>query len=305
MPFKIAEARKNLQAFDLKSLFIEEMGWDNPGSDLVIRFNGQNIKLKAIAQKRGFGVFAVPPVDGKMPDYATRRKVETEVRKSVHEHILIFTDSNGHAQKWQWVRREPNKPTTAREFEFAKGQSGDPLLHRLEKMFFSMDEEGKVDGITYAANRVRSAFDVEKVTKKFYERFKDEHNAFMKFLKGIPDEHFQRWYVSVTLNRLMFVYFIQSKNFLDNDLKYLKNHLEASKQKGRDLFYTDFLCPLFFEGFAKKERTAKVKKMFGNIPYLNGGIFEQHQIEELYGEKIQIPDKAFDQLFEFFFTQPE
>src|SRR3990172_8816220 len=139
MPFKIAEARKNLQAFDLKKLFIEEMGWDNPGSDLVIRFNGQNIKLKAIAQKRGFGVFAVPPVDGKMPDYATRRKVETEVRKSVHEHILIFTDSNGHAQKWQWVRREPNKPTTAREFEFSKGQSGDPLLLRLEKMFFSMD----------------------------------------------------------------------------------------------------------------------------------------------------------------------
>ena len=57
MPFKIAEARKNLQSFDLKKLFIEEMGWDNPGSDLVIRFNGQNIKLKAIAQKRGFGVF--------------------------------------------------------------------------------------------------------------------------------------------------------------------------------------------------------------------------------------------------------
>jgi len=300
MPFKIAEARKNLQAFDLKKLFIEEMGWDNPGSDLVIPFNRQNLKLKAIAQKRGFGVFVVPPVDGKMPDYATRRKVETEVRKSVHEHILIFTDSNGHAQKWQWVRREPNKPTTAREFEFAKGQSGDPLLHRLEKMFFSMDEEGQVDGITYAANRVRSAFDVEKVTKKFYERFKDEHTAFLKFLKGIPDEHFQRWYVSVTLNRLMFVYFIQSKNFLDNDLKYLKNHLETSKQKGKDLFYTDFLCPLFFEGFAKKERTAKVKKLFGNIPYLNGGIFEQHQIEELYGEKIQIPDKAFDQLFEFF-----
>lgn len=98
MPFKIAEARKNLQAFDLKKLFIEEMGWDNPGSDLVIPFSGQNIKLKAIAQKRGFGVFVVPPVDGKMPDYAARRKVEIEVRKSVHEHILIFTDSNGHAQ---------------------------------------------------------------------------------------------------------------------------------------------------------------------------------------------------------------
>ncbi|HJZ10922.1 MAG TPA: SAM-dependent methyltransferase, partial [Acidobacteriota bacterium] len=66
------------------------------------------------------------------------------------------------------------------------------------------------------------------------------------------------------------------------------------------MYYTDFLCPLFFEGLAKKKRDAKMMKLLGRIPYLNGGIFEQHQIEELYGKKIQIADKAFEQLFEFF-----
>ena len=41
--------------------------------------------------------------------------------------------------------------------------------------------------------------------------------AFLKFLNGIPDEEMQRWYVSVMLNRLMFIYFIQKKGFLDNN----------------------------------------------------------------------------------------
>jgi tRNA1(Val) A37 N6-methylase TrmN6 len=98
----------------------------------------------------------------------------------------------------------------------------------------------------------------------------------------------------------MFIYFIQKKQFLNNDPDYLRHHLEESKQKGKDKFYTDFLCPLFFEGFAKKKRSTEIRKLLGNVPYLNGGIFEQHQIEELHGEKIQIPDKAFEQLFDFF-----
>jgi tRNA1(Val) A37 N6-methylase TrmN6 len=57
---------------------------------------------------------------------------------------------------------------------------------------------------------------------------------------------------------------------------------------------------LFFEGFAKKKHSAEIRKLLGNVPYLNGGIFERHQIEELHGERIQIPDKAFEQLFDFF-----
>ncbi len=300
MPFRVAEARKELQAFDLKKLFIEQMGWDNPGADITVRFNGQSLKLKAIAQKRGLGAFVVPPIEEKIPDYASRRKIEVEVRKIIQEHVLIFTNADGSTLRWQWVHREPNKPTTAREYEYSKGRRGDALLQRLEKMYFSLEDEERMSGITDATTRVRSAFDVERVTRRFYDRFKEEHADFLKFIKGIPDKEMQRWYVSVTLNRLMFVYFIQSKHFLNDDPKYLKNHLEASKELGKDLFYSDFLCPLFFEGFAKKERTAKVKRLFGNIPYLNGGIFERHEIEEQYGEKIQIPDKAFEQLFEFF-----
>ncbi len=79
------------------------------------------------------------------------------------------------------------------------------------------------------------------------------------------------------LNRLMFVYFIQKKGFLDNDHDYLRHKLVESQNTARDGFYISLLCPLFFEGFAKKEdeRSTKISDLLGKIPYLNGGIFSE------------------------------
>ena len=41
-------------------------------------------------------------------------------------------------------------------------------------------------------------------------------------------------------------------------------------------------------------------RLLGQVPYLNGGIFQRHQIEELHGETIQITDAVFEGLFNFF-----
>ncbi len=68
-------------------------------------------------------------------------------------------------------------------------------------------------------SRVRAAFNVERATKKFYDLFKKDRDAFEKFIQGIPDVDMSKWYVSVMLNRLMFIYFIQRKGFLDGDTK--------------------------------------------------------------------------------------
>jgi len=38
----------------------------------------------------------------------------------------------------------------------------------------------------------------------------------------------------------------------------------------------------------------------GRFPYLNGGMFERHDIEKRYGDDIQIPDKAFERIFDYF-----
>ena len=301
MNINVERLRKQLHAFDFRKLFINELGWDRANTDITVQVDGQDYCLQAVAQKRGLMVFHCPTPAGKtLPDYATRRKIDAKARKTFHEHLIIFTDPANTQQKWQWVRREPGKPSAGREIGFGVGQSGEALIQRLQTLAFSLEEE---EGLTIVdvTSRVRAGFDLERVTKRFYDRFKTEHTAFLKFLQGIPDEDMQRWYVSVTLNRLMFVYFIQWKGFLDGDQHYLRNRLERTRQQlGEDRFYRDFLCPLFFEGFAKKERTPQARALLGNVPYLNGGIFQRHQLEERFGQAIQIPDAAFTRLFDFF-----
>jgi hypothetical protein len=150
--------------------------------------------------------------------------------------------------------------------------------------------------------RMRAAFGLERVARRFYERLRSERDAFMLFVQGIPADRLRRWYVSVTLNRLMCVYFIQKKKFLDGDPDYLRTKLAQSQQRGADCYYREFLCPLFFEGLAMREaeRCPEIKRLLGCVPYLSGGIFACHPLEERYRQSIQIADVAFEQLFAFF-----
>ena len=307
MPIDRDRTHQLLRDFEFETLWIEELGWDRHRGEVrtEIRERGADESeylLTAIAEKRGMAVFQCSArTDEGIPDYAIRRKIQREVAKSVYEHLIIYTDAEQTTQIWQWVKREPGKPLACREHRYHRGQSGEALIQKLETIAFSLEEE---DDLTLldVTGRVRAAFDVERVTKRFYERFTTEHARFLKFLKGIPDQEMERWYASVMLNRLMFIYFIQKKGFLNNDTDYLRTKLIESKVNGNDRYYTNFLCPLFFEGFAKpeSERNREMGRLLGKVPYLNGGIFQRHQIEELHGERIQIPDIAFEKLFDFF-----
>ena len=298
--------RQLLKDFEFESLLVD-LGWDRYSEEVrtEIRETGvdeSEYLLTAIAEKRGMAVFLCSArIDGTIPDYATRRKIQREAAKSVLEHLIIYTDAEQTTQIWQWVKREPGKPLACREHRYDRGQSGESLIQKLETIAFSFNEEENITLID-VRGRVRAAFDVERVTKRFYDHFKREHKQFLNFLEGIPDQKMETWYASVMLNRLMFIYFIQKKDFLNGDPDYLRTKLEESQRKGNDRYYTDFLCPLFFEGFAKpkSERSREMKRLLGEVPYLNGGIFQRHQIEELHGERIQIADVAFERLFNFF-----
>jgi len=302
MELDSSHIRRYLRAFDFKTLFVEELGWDRHDTHLDVHVDGQTFTLTATAEKRGMVAFTCVTLgDGRIPDYSIRRKIERHASKSVHEHLIIYTDTDKTTQIWQWVKRELGKPTACREHTYHRNQPGDALIQKLQSIAFSLEEEERLT-IVDVTKGARTAFDVERVTKRFYDRFKTELALFLKFLKGIPDEDMQSWYASVILNRLMFIYFIQKKGFLDNNTNYLRNKLAQSKNRGKDLFYSGFLCPLFFEGFAKKEseRSAEANQLLGKVPYLNGGIFQRHQIEELHGKNIQIVDAAFEKLFDFF-----
>ena len=85
-------------------------------------------------------------------------------------------------------------------------------------------------------SRVRAALDVERVTKRFYERFRKELEDFGKFIEGITAQGDRDWYASLMLNRMMFVYFVQKQGFLDEDIDYLRNRLKIVQEQGAGRF---------------------------------------------------------------------
>lgn len=325
MSVNLGKARILLQAFDFRALFIDELGWNKPALDRAER-EGRNMfppapelagaetwnqggvdyTRKEIASLAGGGVviFEVTAADGSIPDKKALAAIHAEISKLHHENLLIFIDSQRSQSVWYWVKRDGPKKHP-RDHIYIKGQPGDLFLGKLASMFVDiseLDERGNLP-VTEVAQRLKKALDVERVTKKFYNEFQLQHIEFLALIKGIDDDRQLRWYASILLNRLMFIYFLQRKGFLDNgNQDYLQNKLgECQKAHGKDNYYGVFLKALFFEGFAKPEegRTPEARKILGKIKYLNGGLFLPHKIET-DNPDIKVPDKAFENLFKLF-----
>jgi hypothetical protein len=299
MALNRTRAQKYLDKFDFESLFIEELGWDTVDRVVLpLEVDGEPFEVAAIAQKRGFTVYQC--ITAELPARPVRVKLDRELDSK--SHLLVFGDEAQREQVWMWVRREPGKPLAPRFAQYQVGQSAERLLQKLDDLAIDFAEEDSLT-LVDVATRVKKAFDVEKVTKAFFTRFEKEHDQFLKFIDGIQSEFDRTWYASLMLNRLMFVYFIQKKGFLDGDREYLQNRLNRCKAELGDgefySFYREFLLKLFHEGLGKPGRDQALQALIGQVPYLNGGLFEVHQLEEKY-DAIQVPDEAFEKVFEFF-----
>jgi hypothetical protein len=293
-----------IRNFDFRELF-NELGWNNDRTEVPISIDNTTYQMQAVAEKRGFKIIVCnPQSNGIIPDYITRKKIETKVTKLFQEHLIIFTDSNNTEQIWQLVLRQTGKPVKITETRWKSSQEPEMLFHRASGIFFKLDEEDKIT-IVDVTKRIADNFhqNNERVTKKFFTEFKKEHSSFLKFIKGISDRTDQDWYASLMLNRLMFCYFIQKKGFLDNNKNYLRDKLTACKEKkGKDRFYSfyrNFLLVLFHKGLNVPVHNKDVSVEIGRIPYLNGGLFDEHELEQTYS-KIEIDDLAFESLFNFF-----
>ena len=296
--------RRHLQQAEIQDLFISELGWDYGGNDIEIPIANHRYILKAVVQKKGLVVYQhVVDSINDIPDSTTRRKIENAVAKHTHEHIIVFISRQSGEQCWQWARRESGRSIQHFPRWYRPGQSSALLIEKLEQLRFVLDEEGELT-ISEVAKRVRTAFYVESVTKKFYDHFKNEHGAFLSFINGINSVSDREWYASLMLNRMMFIYFIQKRGFLDGDKNYLRNRLIQMKKKfggGHfQSFYRLFLLRLFHEGLGQPEshRKPDLDDLLGEVPYINGGLFDPHDLEENYN--ITIPDEAFQQIFAFF-----
>ncbi|MBR9832850.1 hypothetical protein GYB57_11940 [bacterium] len=301
-----------IKDFDFETLF-NELGWDTFANQLPVAVNNDAFMLKGVAQKKGFVILLCPPLpNGKIPVSNIRKQIENKVSKNYFEHLIIYADQDQKHQIWQLAVKEENKPKQVREVSWYSHQDVEGLFQRMKNLLFTLDEEETIT-IVDVGIRIREGFakNSEQVTKKFYTEFKKQHVAFLDFIEGI-DDHIgnkenqnKQWYASLMLNRLMFCYFIQKKGFLDQDLNYLQNKLkrceELEGQTNFYSFYRSFLLELFHDGLGKPKtkRKSELPVDLGKIPYLNGGLFDVHELERQF-DQIEIDDDAFKKIFNFF-----
>ena len=131
--------------------------------------------------------------------------------------------------------------------EHLKGQKTLSLIQRLQLISISLTEPEP--SLVEMLLRMRKAFDAEQVTKKFYKEFSTHQKKLVSQLKGLDKSSDKEWYSALLLNRIMFIYFMQWKGFMDGNQNYLGDRLLKVRQiQGPNKFYgffKDFLLPLF------------------------------------------------------------
>lgn len=157
--------------------------------------------------------------------------------------------------------------------------------------------------------RWKDAFSVEKVTDKFFEDYK---NAFFELRKTFENQKIPvksaHELSQQFLNRLMFLYFISKKRWLNNDPKFNKFYWERYKEEKRkdnvkqDTFYAQWLQVLFLQAFNNQYSHPQyfpkdIDKILAEAPYLNGGLFKRNDLDNL---PFYINDSLFEKVLSFF-----
>lgn len=295
--------RKALQNTNLRPLFTEELGWDNPNSGPISEdVDGQTFTFTPVARKVNFVVYRASPAEGgKIPGKDVIRKLERKLDAKAAERLVIYSTAGGEQALWVRHKKEQGKAANLYSVGYKRGLRNEALTHYLKSLYVSLDED--LNGLTTIdVARKASNIEIEKVTKKFYKEFDRIRKAFVEQISGVEGND-REHYAGLTLNRLMFVYFIQKKEYLDGDTNYLQKRLEkVQTQRGTghfQSFYRAFLLRLFHEGLGAQPHDAELAKLIGKVPYLNGGLFEEHRIEQ-ENAAIEIPDAAFEKVFAFF-----
>lgn len=201
-----------------------------------------------------------------------------------------------------------------RELAIAASSAGVPVLHLaldhpdavavacLERL------RGAAGSALSVAARVADALGGEGLGHAFFRAFRERLAAMASLLPPrvpAPDRHAV---TLVQLTRVLFLYFVQSKGWLDGRTDFLARQVDRALSRRRQV-QRDFLHPLFFGTLnrpaAERSRAAT---SLGAVPFLNGGLFEPHPLERRW--HAVFPNaawrEAFDGLFErFHFTVSE
>ncbi len=171
-------------------------------------------------------------------------------------------------------------------------------------------------GKSVTLDDIKDAFSVEKLSKAFFDGYKNHYDIFCDYMVSKPnirqaifdgDEKKIRDFNKKLLGRIVFLYFIQKKGWLgvpkqsrwgEGRKDFISYVFETCRNK--EMFYSEILVKLFFDTLNTKRKDDIIELIKGEqcrIPYLNGGLFEE---ENSKYRSMLFPGQLFSNLFTFF-----
>ena len=162
---------------------------------------------------------------------------------------------------------------------------------------------------------LESAFDIETVTKEFFNKYTElffqlkEHLDLLtekdeKIKKDFEEKEISTVdFAKKTLGQIVFLYFLQKKGWFgvapdqewgEGPKKFLRELFKKRAQYG-DNFFNDILEPLFYKALAQDRGKESIYSDLNNcrMPFLNGGLFEPMNGYMWETTDIVIPDDIF------------
>lgn len=218
--------------------------------------------------------------------------IETEKDAQAHlkdinnrtRYLLLATDGY---RRFTFVKQAFSAAGTPRpaKFRFSKNDDLGPVVTKLRTCLIP-NNPASFEGL----------FTTGMVVKEFYKQYKNLLYKVEQSISGISNSQERHHYAELILYRLMFCYFIQTRRFISDDPCYFQQMLNKNTKSN---FYNDFLCDLFFNVLNTKKVDRNVTDTtFYNVPFLNGGLFRRHSIEE-NNPSIVIPNATFAEIFTF------
>ena len=293
----------------------EELGLDARSASKI---RGQIKQLRPFYDNQPWGIFYINFDAKQLPVGALRgvlRGLVTKKRASANpsglatwrlENLLFICTSRDFQNfNFAYFRGEQTSRAVLSMFGWHQGDTHLRTLaeYNLPALRFP-DDAADVEGWL---SQWRKAFDVEAVTDKFFGDYKRVFEAVeAEVKKSVKQNEQARLYTQRLFNRLMFLYFIQRKGWLEfeGDKNYLRALFDAAEKKGED-FLKERLYWLFFYGMSNvgESREAHSQESLcerrGLVPYLNGGLFDLEDESDERGA-VEISNNAFRRILDLF-----
>jgi hypothetical protein len=236
------------------------------------------------------------------------RRIREEIRRNAKyagrglEELVFVCATEGYCGlRFAHFEARSGAQPTMRLFGFDREQADHTrTLREINLPALHMPAASLIDGPDWDAARAgwMSAWDVEKVTDGFYSEYKEIFARVEEgMIHGVKGD--KRLFAQRLFNRLMFIQFLSKKGWMTfgGRRDYLAALFEAAAAAGES-FYRDRLHWAFFGGLgiqahdAEHRDLAELQERRGQVPYLNGGLFELDHEDDEYG-KVCVDNEAF------------